>query len=122
MLLRQFIFRWRDLLFGWPETRSGSPGIPSRGNSARPGTGTARLTGAPRDDDLLNRTAKIGLPPKSEPIMIDVAEFIALKAIVTRMLAEMAVAQESSGGLQAQTWINELAESCTDMISYRFHS
>jgi hypothetical protein len=69
------------------------------------------------NDDLLKRAAKIGLPPKSEPIMIDVAEFIALKAIATRMLAEMAVAQEISGGLQAQTWINEFAESCADMIS-----
>ena len=54
-------------------------------------------------------------PP--QPITVNPAEFLALRAIVLALVHEIARAQERSGGGDTQKWTNELSATCQDVIT-----
>jgi hypothetical protein len=56
------------------------------------------------------------LPSPVPPPTIDAGEFIALRTLVMMMLSIAAQDQEKKGGLQAQKWINGVAEIAADAI------
>ena len=53
-------------------------------------------------------------PPKREQLTIDAAEITALRVIVMSLVATVAKVQELEGGVQAQLWVNGLAEVAAD--------
>jgi hypothetical protein len=58
-----------------------------------------------------------GRPPRPPLVTVNVAEVIALRAIVMAVVVEMANHFEKSGGGKAQNWINDVAAYCADGIA-----
>ena len=57
------------------------------------------------------------LPPRPRPpLTIDPAEFIAVRVIVMKVVADMAGHFEASGAGRAQDWINDIGISCQKAI------
>jgi hypothetical protein len=62
-------------------------------------------------DDLLRSFMP---PPRPEPLTINAAELTALRIIVVSLVAAVAKDQELKDGVQAQLWVNSIAEIAAD--------
>ncbi|VTZ26574.1 hypothetical protein MPC4_540002 [Methylocella tundrae] len=50
------------------------------------------------------------------PVVVNPAEFTALRVIVTALIADQAMENQKSFGIDAQTWINGISVRCQESV------
>ena len=65
---------------------------------------------------MFNSETSFVPPPPSKPQAGPISETLAMRSIVTALVALLAESQKANGGDRAQVWINKLAVICQELI------